>query len=119
VRTGPSPIAGVGWFAVGPVAVGAGVDVPVDELNHSCDPALWFDASGNLVARRALVDGDELTVDYATVSDDPLLLRCNCGTYRCRQLVEGDDWTIPELRTRYDGHWSPAVQRRISQAAAP
>jgi hypothetical protein len=44
---------------------------------------------------------------------------CHCETYRCRQLVAGDDWRIPELQRRYDGHWVPFLQRRIATGPTP
>ena len=47
-------------------------------------------------------------------TDPAFLLRCHCETYRCRQLVTGDDWRIPQLQRRYAGHWAPAVERLLS-----
>ena len=35
---------------------------------------------------------------------------------RCRHHVTGDDWQLPELQTRYAGHFSPYIQRRIDEA---
>jgi hypothetical protein len=89
------------------------------ELNHSCEPALGWQGDGVLVALHDLAAGDELTVDYATVIDDPAyVLWCHCETYRCRQVIEGTDWGIPQLQLRYAGHWSPAIQRRIDAGVA-
>jgi len=94
------------------------VNLGVDALNHSCDPALGFSAAGELVARRAIAPGEELTIDYALHRDDPdFVMVCHCETYRCRQLIEGNDWQIPQLQKRYAGFWAPAVQRRIDEAA--
>ena len=39
--------------------------------NHSCDPNLSRSGTYELATRRAVAAGDELTVDYATLSDDP------------------------------------------------
>src|SRR4051794_7517799 len=113
-----SRIAGRGLFAVRAIAAGAAVDVGVDALNHSCDPALGWSAAGGLVARREIPAGEELTIDYALGRDDPdFVMVCHCETYRCRQLIEGSDWQIPQLQKRYAGWWAPAVQRRIDEAA--
>ena len=72
-----------------------------------------------LVALRDLAPGDEVTHDYATSTADPsYLLRCHCETYRCRQMVEGTDWRIPQLQRRYAGHWVPHLQRLIDAASA-
>lgn len=113
-RSAPSSIAGRGLFAAGPIT--AGTPVPdAGDANHSCDPNLWWSGAA-LVAVRDLAAGEELTYDYATgTAGGPLpegfLLRCNCGSTRCRGLVERDDWRIPELRRRYDGHLSPELTR--------
>jgi len=110
VRPGPSAIAGQGLFA--PAAITAGTPVAggaAGALNHSCDPNLWW-SGDELVALRGIAAGEELTYDYAT---DPAcdalasgaLLRCNCGSMRCRGLIEADDRQIPELQRRYAGHF--------------
>ena len=95
-------------FARTPLAVGTRVDGP---LNHCCDPNTWFEGDV-LVTRRPVAAGEELTYDYATGTTDVTLF-CHCETYRCRQVIAGDDWRIPQLQQRYAGHWAPAVQRLI------
>ncbi len=65
---------------------------------------------------RDIAAGEELLVDYAMSTTDPAyLLRCHCASYRCRQMVEGTDWRIPQLQLRYAGHWAPDVQALIDQ----
>jgi SET domain-containing protein len=116
-----SRIAGRGLFAVDAIpadevaleqeAVGPG------PLNHSCDPTLGWADDHTLVAIRDIAAGDELTLDYATIVTDPeFVMMCHCDTYRCRQVIEGTDWKIPQLQKRYAGHWAPQVQRLINQA---
>lgn len=115
-----SAIAGRGLFTTVPLRGGTVVGVDPGALNHSCDPSLAWAADGpDLVAFRDVRAGEELTVDYATAStDDDLLLRCHCETYRCRQLVTGDDWRIPQVQLRYAGHLAPAVQRAVDAGDA-
>ena len=85
--------------------------------NHSCEPSAGWAGGYALVALRPLAPGDEVTHDYATsIADPSYLLRCHCGTYRCRQMVEGTDWRIPQLRRRYAGLWTPYLQRLVSAA---
>ena len=87
--------------------------------NHSCEPSVGWASGYSLVALRDLAPGDEVTHDYATSTADPsYLLRCHCGSYRCRQMVEGTDWQIPQLQRRYVGHWVPHLQRLIDAASA-
>ncbi len=82
--------------------------------NHACDPDLgWVDAY-SLATLVDVPDGAELLHDYAmSVVDPDFVLRCHCQSYRCRQMVEGTDWRIPQLQRRYAGHWTPYVQRLI------
>lgn len=111
-----SPIAGQGTFATQPIPAGAEVLRPTGPVhtegavNHACDPNLGW--SGEvLVALRDVEPGEELVVDYAMSTTDPgWFLRCHCPSYRCRQMVEGTDWRIPQLQQRYAGRWAPRVQ---------
>jgi hypothetical protein len=115
----PSPIAGRGLFATAAISAGTAVlrpDGPVHEqgpVNHACDPNLGWDGDA-LVTLRDVEAGEELVVDYAMSTTDPeYLLRCHCPSSRCRQMVEGTDWRIPQLQRRYAGRWAPAVQALI------
>jgi hypothetical protein len=85
--------------------------------NHACDPNLWLDGPYTLVTRRRVAAGEELTVDYATVSGaGGLDLACRCRGPTCRGRVTADDWRRPELQARYRGHWVPALAARIARA---
>lgn len=131
--TAPSTIAGTGLHATAPIAAGT----PVARLaagarpaagllasgigfgNHSCEPNLWWSGAYTLVARRDIRTGEEVTSDYATSTGAvDYLLRCHCETYRCRGLIAGDDWQIPQLQRTYAGHWAPELQRLISASAS-
>jgi hypothetical protein len=114
----PSRIAGRGLFTDAPIAAGTSVPVEVGTLNHSCEPNVGWSATGELVAMRDIAADEELLTDYALHDDDPeFVLMCHCETYRCRQVIEGTDWQIPQLQKRYAGFWAPAVQRRIDEAS--
>jgi hypothetical protein len=111
-----SDIAGRGLFARADLAVGTVVARPGHHplVNHSCDPNLGWTGDA-LETLRPVAAGEELVVDYAMGTSDPdFLLRCHCPSYRCRQMVEGRDWQIPQLRERYAGHWSPEVAELIA-----
>jgi SET domain-containing protein len=114
-----SPVAGRGLFAVSAIAAGVEVARPAGSvheagsINHACDPNLGW-AGEALVTLRDIEAGEELLVDYAMSTSDPaFILRCHCASYRCRQMVEGTDWRIPQLQRRYADHWAPAVQALI------
>jgi SET domain-containing protein len=86
--------------------------------NHSCDPNLAWADEYTLVTRRDVLAGEELTSDYATGSNHPdLTMFCHCETYRCRQVIAGDDWRIPQLQQRYARGWIPYLQRLIDASA--
>jgi hypothetical protein len=104
------------------LAVGEGVNLLQDEDdparygNHSCDPNLWLADEVTLVTRRPVAAGDELTVDYATMTVVSWEMECRCGAAICRGVVTGDDWRRPDLRRRYGGHFSPFIAARIGVA---
>jgi D-alanine-D-alanine ligase len=57
--------------------------------NHSCDANTEF-VGLNLVARRDIRGGEELTVDYATFYDAHMTpFDCGCGSPNCRGRVIG------------------------------
>ena len=57
--------------------------------NHSCEPNLAIQRPYAVATTRAVRAGEELTVDYATISDAPgQLVRCRCGAASCRGTVE-------------------------------
>jgi uncharacterized protein len=121
-----SEIAGRGLFATadlparsvvlrGVPVEGEGPDMlGVGFPNHSCDPNLgWLDEA-TLATMTDLPAGTELVTDYAMCTVEPdWFLRCHCPSYRCRQMVEGTDWRIPQLQRRYDGWWAPHVRRLV------
>jgi hypothetical protein len=87
--------------------------------NHCCDPNLgWVDEFA-LATMADVAAGQELVTDYAMATVDPdYVLRCHCPSYRCRQMVAGDDWRIPQLQERYRGWWVPYVQQLVDAVTA-
>ncbi len=85
--------------------------------NHSCEPTMWPVGAYELATCRPVAAGDELTVDYGLISDDPTFrMDCDCGAAGCRRVVTGADWRRVDLQRRYAGHWPPGLQRRIAGA---
>lgn len=84
--------------------------------NHSCDSNLWMIDEVTIIARQEIKANEELTIDYAlfTISPD-WHLECNCGQDLCRKLITGSDWKIPELRKRYERHFTPYINRLIRE----
>jgi hypothetical protein len=130
VEVRPSTIAGRGWFARVDLPVGTRVlhlaaepdEGRVDRLgerfpNHACDPNLGWSDAQSMVTIVDVEGGSELVTDYAmSITDRSWFLRCHCPSYRCRQMVEGTDWQIPQLQRRYAGRWAPRVARLLAAA---
>jgi len=78
-------------------------------INHSCDPNAWIEGL-DLVARRAISAGEEITVEYATfVAGTGASFDCQCGAGDCRGKVTPEDWQLPEIRRRYAEHCSAYI----------
>jgi uncharacterized protein len=62
-------------------------------MNHSCDPNMVYDQKDNIIAKRDIKKGEELTIDYANfvvnVDQD---FTCRCGASNCRKHIKKDDW---------------------------
>ncbi|MBI3160624.1 MAG: SET domain-containing protein-lysine N-methyltransferase [Chloroflexi bacterium] len=94
-------------------------DDPADMINHSCDPNAGLATAISVVAMRDIRAGEEVCFDYATCDSQPYdEFNCQCGAPNCRQRVTGDDWKKPELWARYNGYFSPYLQRRINELVA-
>lgn len=91
------------------------------KINHGCDPNVWMRDAFTLVARRDIAAGEEALADYAlweTAEDYVASWECHCGSPLCRGRITGRDWRLPELRARYRGHFSPALEQRIARLEA-
>lgn len=78
-------------------------------INHSCDPNAWIEGL-DLVARRPIRVGEEITVEYATfIAGSGESFECHCGAGDCRRRVTPDDWHLPEIRRRYGEHCSAYI----------
>jgi D-alanine-D-alanine ligase len=87
-------------------------------INHSCDPNTWLQGL-DLVARRDVALGEEVTVDYATFCGPAMApFECACGAALCRRVINGSDHALPELRERYGDHVSDFVRQHRSNGKA-
>ncbi|KAG2422941.1 hypothetical protein HXX76_015692 [Chlamydomonas incerta] len=79
-------------------------------LNHSCDPNCWLRGL-DLVARRNIAPGEQITADYATfcAGPDVAAFNCDCGADCCRRRVTGGDYMQPWVGERFGQHVSPFV----------
>ena len=78
---------------------------PERYLNHSCDPNSYLKTLGGelqVVARRPIPSGEEVTLDYLINTHGGSRWQCRCGTGRCRGLLEESFLDLPlELQQEY------------------
>ncbi len=85
-------------------------------INHSCDSNLWMDGAFTLTARKDIKKNDELTVDYALwLSDEAYVSKwtCTCAEPCCRKKITGRDYRKKDVQSRYTGHFSPLMNKKI------
>lgn len=86
-----------------------------DFLNHSCDPNCGIKGSLQIVAKRHIGAGEEISIDYAMCESSEYSIDCRCGTAQCRKVITGDDWKRKELQQRYRGFFSEYLQRKMGE----
>ncbi len=110
---------------VGVVALWEGVTEqpeldPLNFIDHSCQPNMHFRGDNELVARRDIIAGAPLTLEYATC--DTVYARldeCRCGavsddgTSICRKKVTERDAYSPEIRRRYEGQMRSCIEALV------
>lgn len=76
-------------------------------IDHSCDPNCWFQGDHLIVARKNLVPGESITIDYATCDTEFVEFdsECLCGSANCRRTIKNDDYLLPSIRQMYKGHF--------------
>jgi hypothetical protein len=78
---------------VGTVDHGLATDLS-NFVNHSCEPNLGFDLHENVVAKKEIKYGSDLTIDYGTfVVNFDQDFECSCGD-KCRGKILKDDWKL-------------------------
>jgi len=80
-------------------------------INHSCDPTAWLEGL-DVVARRDIPAGAEITLEYATFYDERMpAFQCSCGAAGCRGTIRGADWSLDALAS-YGEHMSDHILRK-------
>jgi len=72
--------------------------VPDRHYNHSCDPNAWerfVDDRPEIVARRLISQGEEITIDYMINNGGGAPWPCNCGASRCRGTTSVSFFALP------------------------
>jgi len=85
-------------------------------INHSCDPNSWIDGL-DLVARKPISKGEEITMDYGTmyaIEQGPKFV-CHCNSPLCRGGWKPDDYVQPWFTERYGNHVTDHVRQKMKQ----
>lgn len=82
------------------------VAFPDRHMNHSCDPSAYYvyGKNGEVVsrARRDILAGEEITVDYLINNPGGNSWPCQCGSGRCRGETGVSYFTLPrEIQQEY------------------
>jgi hypothetical protein len=83
------------------------------KVNHSCSPNCGIKAGNagahNIVARRSITAGEEISFDYAmrNLTIDWFPSRCLCGTPECRGQITGWKDLPDERKAAYRGFVAP------------
>ncbi|HAA55600.1 MAG TPA: SET domain-containing protein-lysine N-methyltransferase [Myxococcales bacterium] len=87
-----------------------------DYFNHNCQPNAGFSSSITLVAMRDINADEHVCFDYAMSDTVPYdEFGRDCGARLCRKKVTAEDWRREDLQRRYQGFFSPYVQRLIEK----
>lgn len=86
-------------------------------INHSCDPNAWLINDEDVVARRDIEAGEQVTIDYATFIihefESSAISNCQCGSPKCRGKVSSNDWWT--MRKVYRGHFTSWIEQKITE----
>jgi len=87
-------------------------------INHSCNPNAWLRGL-NLVARRKIRAGEEITIDYATFYNERMDdFVCHCGAAGCRKIIRGTDYR-EDFVAAYGDHVSDYVRSKRASETSP
>ena len=85
-------------------------------LNHACDPNAWFEGL-NIIARRDIQPGEQITLDYAMLYGDEMpLFECHCDSPTCRGIIRGTDYRESFIK-HYGDHLSSYILEKRVQIA--
>lgn len=98
------------------------IPAPEHFLNHSCDPNAYKRWIGNridIVARRELAAGEEVTLDYLINNPGGNSWACDCRADRCRGKTGKSFFDLPEsFRREYEPLLAPWFQARFAERLA-
>ncbi len=91
-------------------------------MNHSCSPNIMYDSGDNIIARRHIDTGEELTIDYGTfivtIDQD---FTCSCGSSKCRGRITRNDWRslVPEYNFNFPTFMHKEIELYLEELKKP
>jgi SET domain len=101
-------------------------DLPLDHINHCCEPNAAFSDGLILRALRPIARDEEITMDYSTTEADPSWrMACACGVPTCRktltsiQIAFADATEAPPALPAMQKIWQKAKDAIKAQTKPP
>ena len=86
------------------------------EANHSCEPNTVWSGKDSIIARRDILENEEITYDYSSCDIDLVFeMECNCGSSDCRLTISNKDYQDINWQKQYGKNLPPHVLDAISQ----
>ncbi len=102
-------------FYLGPLDTNASQLDDTELFNHSCDPNAGVKGQIVIVARRPILQGEEICFDYDTTETAATPFVCRCRAPECRGLIDGSAWKNASFRARHHGYFSWYIEELIRQ----
>ena len=83
--------------------------------NHSCNPNCGMHGEISFIAIRDIIQGEELTIDYAFIDNEDYSFECHCGQPECRHIITGYDWKIQDLQRKYYPYFAQYLKDKIDK----
>lgn len=94
--------------------------MPQHYINHSCEPNVGWKGQVFIVAMRDIKKGEEIVYDYAMIicsnsnSKSYFTMNCECGSKKCRKVIDEEGWKNPELQIKYKGYFQWYLEEKIN-----
>jgi len=88
-------------------------------LNHCCDPNATLFGQIMIKTSRYVRGGEELFVDYGTITNEDLVLfeKCECGAPNCRRYITAKDWLSSKFRKFHGVNFSIHLHELINETS--
>lgn len=110
-------------YAVDPAALYKGYGKLKDDyenyFNHSCDPNCVPWGIVDILTRKKVKKGEELTFDYSTINSSVIGggpargMKCACDEPKCRERIHSLDWRSFRFQRQYWPFFTTYLQTRI------